>query len=250
MTPDQMNVEIGKLQSQIKFLEAILLFNGSNTECTIDSSIDTLQGESDDETNALEMNVTTMMTSRCKCAVATSSGTTGEDCTNYQDELDISLSGLDTSAEKYQIRAALQAARDGNSAQVRSLVERLNDEIDELNGELLTAGFGIPLEAGAATQTGYDRGDGWLQFSYQSSETETNVATSSSYTSTLVVRGGWFPRTSSRTERRQSYESSLETSDVSLSGELMRVTIRFPWFRPELFRSDRITFVSVYIDTD
>ena len=94
--------------------------------------------------------------------------------------------------------------------------------------------------------------DNWLQFEFDSKEMDTNSQyTSITTRSEFQTRsGGVFNRrttTHIRTKINQQYESEMNQADLKAKGKLLRVQIKRPWFKPEVFDDRKLNFVSYLV---
>ena len=91
--------------------------------------------------------------------------------------------------------------------------------------------------------------DNWLQFEFDSKEMDANSQYTSIRTrSELKTRSGNFFRSSTithiKTKIDQQFESEMNQADLKAKGKLLRVHIKRPWFKPEVFDDRKLNFVS------
>ena len=92
--------------------------------------------------------------------------------------------------------------------------------------------------------------DSWLEFQFNSEDFRSSSDYASSYksTSASVRWGGWFARggySYTRTRSQQTYRATLAQSSLKAQGQLLRVHIKRPWFKPEVFDDRNLAFVSL-----
>ena len=125
-------------------------------------------------------------------------------------------------------------------------IASIDEEIDALKVRLLLASPKYPRLAQQAASTQDQLDSRWLRFHFNSSSTqrETNSAYRSSYSRIAVrakARSFWgsasasYSRSSSRSE--SSFSRQINSAGAVVEGELLRVSIQRPWFRPSLFKS-------------
>ena len=96
------------------------------------------------------------------------------------------------------------------------------------------------------------REDQWLQFTFDSKEME-----SSSDFTTFNIRsehkkrsGNFFNRkttTNVKTYAQQKFDEEMNQADLKVKGKLLRVHIKRPWFKPEIFDDGKLNFVSYMV---
>lgn len=90
--------------------------------------------------------------------------------------------------------------------------------------------------------------DNWLEFSFDSTEDYANTDQSSSYES-ISASGGvhilFFHIGGSYTHTKQTthFDQQLASSQMKAKGKMLRVNIKRPWFKPEIFEDPQLNFV-------
>ena len=178
-----------------------------------------------------------MMSDRCKCIIKDDE----KACDKYSQNLSVLKSNITNSGMKYLVLETVKAVQQ-NPEGIAAMKEGIQDRISILRDDLAKTGQGIPQLATVATQKPtYD--DKWLHFSYDSKFSKSIVAHSSSYTSFSGSsrRGwGWFGGGSgsvSYSKQTRNDFSSFKNTQVKVSGQVLRVAVQMPWFRPEMFRN-------------
>ena len=86
----------------------------------------------------------------------------------------------------------------------------------------------------------------WLQFSFDSQRYQSSSETEYSRTTSHFAAsagGGWgmfsfgASYSQSRSRSDYSFESAMNSAQTEVSGELLRITVQRPWFRPSIFKS-------------
>ena len=96
--------------------------------------------------------------------------------------------------------------------------------------------------------------DKWLQFEFDSKEMDANSQYTSIRTRSVYKRRrrGWFSSSSTTrttTYTNQQFESEMNQADLKAKGKLLRVHIKRPWFKPEVFDERKLNFVSCLAST-
>ena len=248
-----MRVRIGQMRAQVKLLEAIISYYATtDMDCDIDTVVGELSSNVDSSNAEITTNVSEIMSLRCQCASKSYRGIENNDCSNYLTKSTEILDDIQSHGATFQLHAALDALKTGNTAVMNDIVASINTEITKLERRLASTGAGLPgvvtRAAGESAAAGSPP-SAWLSFSYDSTESSQYSRSTQSYTSSRVttrVSIGWFSASSTvaRSKRTADSYMTMSQSNVRVYGEVLRVNIRFPWFRPELFRSNRFFTVS------
>ena len=94
-----------------------------------------------------------------------------------------------------------------------------------------------------------EKEDKWLQFEFDSEEMEESTSSTSIKTKsrTEKTKKGFLTSTTTTSIKSSTYEQfELEMSQANLKakGKLLRVHIKRPWFKPEIFDDRKLNFVS------
>ena len=248
LTPDQIRIRLGQLQAQKSFLQTIGSYAGAG--CDIGNQVSTSTTAYNGKVESLKGNSTTVMTKRCKCIV---DGGDNANCDEFQQALDLSLENAEEVAFRFQGKAALEAIQSGNKDAVDAMIRGIDEQIEDLTEQLRNSPS-VLSEVGKAAEgiTGGKAPTGpWLYFQWTSEQSDQKETSSQSSFSTqtsfsasfgLFSIGGSFGYSKSTANAF----SSLKQSRVKVAGELMRVSVQMPWFRPELFRNEHLTLVSCF----
>ena len=209
-------------------------------DCDVSGSA--LQTEADEASETLNTTSSDAMSERCKCI-----GDNNETaCDQYTELLDATLDDLNVAATKLMRQQALEAIKSGNTEAVRDMITSLDGQISGLEDQLQRSA-GIPELAATATRNPLT--DNWLFFEfYQSTEsvrqrtstTTTSVSVNAGYNAGLVnakIGVGYGKQTADAF-------NAMASSNINVVGQLLRVTVKYPWFRPELFTFPELTMVS------
>ena len=127
--------------------------------------------------------------------------------------------------------------------------QEIEEQIDALKQRLATTDVKfshLAREAQHAADSQEQLDSKWLQFQFDSqryqSSSKTSYSTStSSFAASLSGRVGLFSfggsYSQSRSRSDYSFEAAMNRAETIVSGELLRVTVQRPWFRPSIFKS-------------
>ena len=242
LTHDQKTMKAGLLTSQKNFLERVRDYDGSSCQGLGDkiSSETTTYNEGETE---LGTNTTGLMDSQCNCAL-----NGGTACETYNNDLTETLSSFAAQARKYQYLKSLEALRGGNKDAVNNLITEVNTEITSLESD--PTSVYVPEVTHALPPVNAYK-DNWLHFSYdsrQKHEKQTQEQTSTSFSLNVGFTTGMFGGSLNVGYSKETADmfQKLSTRDTKISGQLLRVTVQKPWFRPEIFGlGDKFVMVSI-----
>lgn len=117
-------------------------------------------------------------------------------------------------------------------------------DVDPLVGGILNAD---PITIASIRDAHAD--ENWMEFQFNSDEYKSSSTYSSSYSqfSSSSRVNAWFVsggHSYSRSRSQQNYESDMSQSSMNVKGKLLRVHIKRPWFKPEVFDDRNLEFVS------
>lgn len=241
LSHDQKTMKAGLLRSQKNFLERTRDYDGSSCK-GLNDKIGSEQTAYNEGETELGTNTTNLMDAQCNCAL--SGGTA---CETYNNELTETLSSFAAQARKYQYLKALEALKGGNKDAINKLITEVDDEVTSLESD--PTSVYVPEVAHALPPVNAYR-DNWLHFSYdsrQKHEKRTEERTSTSVSVGVSFTFGMFGGGLNVGYSKQTADifNKLSTRDTKISGQLLRVTVQKPWFRPEIFRlSEKFVMVS------
>ena len=195
-------------------------------------------------------NVTSLMLKRCECI---KNGGAGEDCDEFLQGIHSINKATDTTVFSLLAVKGLDAL-EGNPNAIESEIENIDQKLDSLKNELIGIGYALPGFASAPLGPQPALDDDWFQFEYDSKTEAVNVEVSSQTTSaslgissSIKRRLGKFSFGARRSVSYSKYTrdsfSSFNSTNVRVSGELLRVSVQMPWFRPELFDEKQLIMV-------
>ena len=253
---DEILVQIGELEAQKKVLVA--LQSGRPSQELVDEfqKLKTSLLKSNTEltrfASTTETNRQNCLISRIKakangtfdnaaCQIYADSAAGASETVNSNTELFACVSDLD-----FQINS-FEESREA----LNRTVQLLEDQIASLQDRLATTDVKfshLARDAQHAADSQDQLDSKWLSFSFDSksdkSESSTSYSQSSSRLSVGFSGGGglWsvsgsYSRTKSNSE--YSFEASMNSAEVLVSGQLLRVTVQRPWFRPSLFKNSQ-----------
>ena len=234
LTADQIMLRLGMLDAQLRVLTSV-----ENHKCAASEAQGSANKNYEDDQNALGTFSDGMMGDRCKCITTEDKAA----CDKYSENLAVLTTNITNSGMKYLILETLKAVQQ-NPEGIAAMKEGIQDRITILREDLTKTGHGIPQLATVATEKPtYD--DNWLYFSYDSKHSESITAHESSHTSFsggARLGWGWFGGSGSFSYSKQTRNdfSSFKNTQVKVSGQILRVAIQMPWFRPEMFRNVKL----------
>ena len=252
------------VESEISTLTTMTAYSDSNqreANKTLSHLGGAVTAASNEQTNKTEE----AMNARNECL--RSNDSLSESCSRMQGAME---GAVDATFSKAQVTSQYQtAAFTLNTDQqfnsfLNARVSSLQQELAELDNELKRAEPYLGPIADSrdfqdlhnvlnATEQSLD--DEWLQFEYDSDSshastsqdsTSVNVAIGLSYKSPIpygLSAGGNLNVGYSHTDLSQA----ISSASVKVSGELLRVTIKRPWFKPGIFDDTSLSFVSMHV---
>ena len=234
ITSDQIIVILGKLKAQIHILEAI-----ESSSCDVSHIKVKADKAYTDAADRLEQQADRIMRLRCRCI----QGNDHDACEEYAETLSQLSFNISTVGEQKLILDNIVAAQ-GSPQNIGPLKAQINAEISLLQEDLARTGHRLPSLVPYATDSPVPA-ENWLQFSYNSRyshELKTHEASQTRTSVTKTLKIGWIKISHTKTTYKETEEnfSSFKDTEVLVSGEIMRVSIQMPWFRPELFRNSKL----------
>ena len=95
--------------------------------------------------------------------------------------------------------------------------------------------------------------DQWLQFEFNSEDMESSKTTTSSrmlLKSSFSAGIPWLIGASGRSTKdvkKKVYDETMSNAELKVKGKLLRVHIKRPWFKPEIFDDRNLEFVSCFV---
>lgn len=142
-------------------------------------------------------------------------------------DLDFQVNGINNTREAFQ-----------------AVIDEIDDNIEDLQRYVLRAGSKFPSLARHAADSQDQLDSKWLRFEFDSKQriessdyrsSHTSVAAGFEVNALFWSAGGDFSYSHSDTSFRQA----MNSADVKIKGELLRVVVQRPWFRPSLFKSNQ-----------
>ena len=167
-------------------------------------------------------------------------------CTEYESMLDNSTDLIFGNSELYACVSDLGfQVKDvaGTKESINTIIEQIDQEVNELNQDLRRVSAKYPSLARHAADTQDQLDSRWLRFNFNSQRIEYSSRASSRYYSVAASTKAsglfWSVRASfSHSRSESSFQSNMNRANVKVKGELLRVTVNRPWFRPSLFKSN------------
>ena len=254
---DQLQLMYGKLQSKVSAVDAMIAaLESSETTTTVAQIVQNLKDLYGDSEEIVTSNVTALMASQIQCLKTPNTNTL---CDAYDDRRRDTIEALAQQAEDfstYQYGTYFKSPQkflahlQREKASLEAEIEKVSSLLD-LSSPYL-GGFLDDSKLAVANLSLATRDRQWLQFDYDSSSffnDENRVKTSKSVSASFSG-GFWFFRARgsySSTKNTDDYNQKLAKSKLRVRGEMLRVNIKRPWFKPELFEVRDITYVSTLV---
>ena len=271
MTREQIQKRIGDLESQ-RLLLLQSKIQGDACSSSLGGSLDSANNTDANLTMALAALVAESNDLKCQCV---SQSLNDPDtpkanitaCADYESKLaEVIAIGSAKGASLSELRKLQSLIGGDDDAVVDQVLDRLNSELNELSVQLPFAPGNTDDIPGSLGQT-VDPNEKWFSFEYNSKQANTQVSSdTASFYSTYSASSRSYSASASYSwwgsrRRSNSYSSSysysrsyagstsntyqrLTESEVVVKGKLLRVTVQRPWFRPDLFKNQRLTIVS------
>ena len=251
LSGDQIRLKIGELNAKRAMIEALKSADMTSEakKAIGDAQNLKLKASKDlrDSVNKTEGDRQTCVSNR-GCNVTT---TTNVGCDNFANSSDATSDSITQNSQifacaasvSYQLNTTLQ------QAYYDQVIKDIDTSIKEYEKALSTSQLPLSQLAQHAADSKEQLDSEWMQFEFDSSKSSTQTDTSysySSHSSSANVRYAWLSVSASysTSKAEQDYRNQMNSAKVAVKGELLRVTIQRPWFRPSIFRSDQFTMVS------
>lgn len=259
-TRDEILARIGEYESKKRVLAALRDATSPSNSLTADyNKLENNLNSSNANLTEFAKNVEAKRQECLSGRIRAKAGGSSDDipaCTEYESMLENSTDLIFGNSELYACVKDLGfQVKDVDSTKesINDIIQQINEEISELNQDLRRAGAKYPSLARHAADSQDQLDSRWLHFKFNSKREEYSSRASSRYYSVAASTraSGWFwsVRASySRSRSESSFQSSMNRAEVKVQGELLRVTVNRPWFRPSLFKSNHFqpTAVSAY----
>ena len=247
---------LGRVEAKLAFIRGLLHYYNNLAQRGIWSVYNTqLKENQKNSTGALKGVVSKFVESELECSVQNMGIDTGpaDSCKIMSEQSILLRSALRKEAEAI--------AHYGSFNKRTGIVNMLNDtrsKLETKRDNILKALREVNPLLGSIIKSNPDvvesvinsrREDQWLQFEFDSKEMDANSQYTSIKTRSTYKRrsGGWFSRTTTTrttTYTNQQFESEMNQADLKAKGKLLRVNIKRPWFKPEVFDERKLNFVS------
>lgn len=248
---------LSKIKTKIATLESIITFYQTNN-AKLNGWGKKLEDRKTAQSTRRNNTLTSYLDKELECTVHTMGVDTGtqdsceamsrlsQNVTSYlSNEADATASVGDyTWANKAEYVKSLKAEKEELEKQER-LVQATLGKVNPLIGGILNSD---PITIASIIDSHKD--DKWLQFQFDSEEFKQDTSYSSSHTSIAASArvGGWFFSAGysySHSRSRSTFQDAMSKATLKAKGKLLRVHIKRPWFKPEIFDDRNLDFVSV-----
>lgn len=251
MSRDQLQMMLGKVTSKINAIEAMISALSNKA-----SAVTKLKNEYSSNSNATRQLMSDYIQSELDC-VSDETGVSGA-CSQYNNLSEQAINQLVEEAKSFLIYqfandfnqskgsyiSYLQKEKESLIVQSNKISAQLSESSPFLGGILESS----QLEVAALADTYRD--DRWMKFEYNSQQSYINKdseATSESVTANMHFHVLFFSGGGSYSYSKDTsdYNAQLANSTMTVKGEFLRVNIKRPWFKPEVFENQDITYVSL-----
>lgn len=251
---DEILVQIGELEAQKRVLIAL---QAGEPSAELKTEFRKLKSSLITSNTALKNFADTTETYRQRCLIsrirAKANGTfDGAECDRYANSSNNAAETVDSNTELYacvqDLDFQVNAFEKAREAMNQTAAE-LEDQIESLKERLALTDVKfshLAREAQHAADSQEILDSHWLSFSfdskqYKSSSTTSYSRSSSSFAASVSGRVGLFSfggsYSRSRSQSDYSFQAAINSAETLVSGQILRVTVQRPWFRPSIFKS-------------
>ena len=251
---DEILVKIGELEAQKRVLIALQAGEPSKQLVAEFKALKESLTQSNTELTQFA-NITETLRQKClisRIRAKATNSTENEDCSNYADQSSSASEEVNSNTELFACVQDLDFQINSFNRSREALNQtaaEIENQIEELKGRLARADVKfshLARDAQHAADTQDQLDSKWLSFSFNSKTYERSSESSHSQTSSRIAASFgasgffWSARASyshSKSRSESRFQASMNSAETVVSGELLRVTIQRPWFRPSLFKS-------------
>ena len=252
---DEILVKIGELEARKKILLAL---QAEEPSAELRKEFSALEASLDLSNERLSRFANDTEELRQKCLIsrirakATNGTLETDDCQRYAEATGKAIDTVSDNTELYanvhDIDYQVNSYKLAREALNETAVE-IEEEIKVLKQRLAKTDIKfshLARDAQHAADTQEQLDSKWLSFSFDSKkDTSSSFSTASSRHSRVASSfkaRGWFWSASgsvshSRSSSSSSFSATMNSAQTLVSGQLLRVTVQRPWFRPSLFKS-------------
>ena len=258
----ELQVLLGQLQTKIAFVKDEIAFLKS-TNPKLDHYIKVLEDRKNANTASLKRTANSYISKELECSAQISNATTSR---NSCAEVSTLMDELDQSIYKEADSVANAGGYKWGNATKTTYIKKLLGKLDELKRQKQVA-YGLlgtvdPL-VGSIARSNRDaidavinskKEDNWLKFEFKSEDYQKGTrSTSYSIKTGATIAGGYSPAlgwsnfgsTSHHySKSKQEFDEAMVQASFNVKGKLLRVHIKRPWFKPEIFDDRNLDFVS------
>ena len=253
LSRDQLQIILGRLQSKLDTVDATIKHvKSTGNTAKVTANVNTLNGTFNTAKTTAKTGIENYIGNMYKCMMEASGS--GTDCKAFSKSSDAAVASLLKESHAYTRREIFSYFVDGGYiSSLESEASHLKDEISRIQALLVDASSsidGLSSHISVANITDEYKSDQWLQFKYDSTSSSSSQESSHSFSTSSSGGGfgGFFFGSSgssySRSEE-QAHENKLAKCNMTVKGELLRVNIKRPWFKPEIFDEPGLTYVSI-----
>jgi hypothetical protein len=243
----------GKTQAKILAIDEITLAVQTNLKGDIAEVVSEAMGSYNSTITESKTNTTSFMEYQVNCLKRS------QDCGEYDEKRRAAINAMLVEAEAfstYQYAAYFKNPADyinhlgREKAQLEAQASRIQGYLGGSSPYL--GGLIDPTPLSVENLTDAYKDDEWLKFDYDSEsyfDSKDTETTSSSISASGGIHILFFHIGGSYSYNKNTYDynEKLVQANLRVKGELLRVNIKRPWFKPEVFEIPDLTYVSYFI---
>ena len=249
LSGDQIRLQIGRLKAKKTML---LSLKNAPISPVATKALEDAKKETESADSELQNAAGKAETNRQKCLTQRGCSISQDaiNCSDFTNSSDATSEIIDLNSQKYSCAESLgsQLNKTIQNGYYDQIIAHIDSTIDELRKSLTMSGVPLSQLAQHAADSQEQLDSQWLQFQFDSSKSSQQTDSSSSYSSysTSVSASYLFYSASasySTSNAQQKFQTQMNKAKIGVKGELLRVSIQRPWFRPSLFRSAQYQLV-------
>ena len=257
LSGDQIRLQIGRLKAKKVMLLALKSAAGT-IDPAAQKALDDAKASTNTADKTLDETARKAEKNRQTCLAKRGCQMSGGavECGDFTNSSSDAFSTIDLNSQIYSCVESLSSQLNATlqQAYIDQIIANIDSSIEDYKKSLSTSGVPLSQLAQHSADSKEQLDSQWLQFEFDSSKSSQQTDTSysySSYSASASARG-WFWSASasySSSQAQQDFRTQMNSAKVGIKGELLRVTIQRPWFRPSLFRSAQYQMVSICCTT-
>ena len=250
LSRDEIQVRIGELEAKKQVLKALQDATASSADlktelAKLQMKLTTSNRNLTNYATETERQRQACLVSRIRAKSVGNNPSETTECRNYELQTGQASDEIIDNSDLYACVRDLDFQVNGvndTRAAFQAVIDEIDENIADLQLLLLRAGTKFPSLARHAADSQDQLDSRWLGFEFDSSRSISSTDRSSSHRSVAASfsASGLFWSVSgsfSHSRSESSFRSAMNSANVKIAGELLRVVVQRPWFRPSLFKS-------------